>query len=521
MSKPRTWGKKGFLPFRLEVLAPIFIGSGEAVSPLEYVLRERDDGHFLCRIDLQDWLAANAADSSVSGVIDSGDIVRIRRLLAEKVDAELYGIAFCPISRDLADTLRRSYEGQSEGQRGDNKGKTGDVDAAMRNPANGAPYIPGSSLKGAISTPLMDELDRNYSGSGASLKDCWKKEQEKGMKRWQDTMFGRIGEHSMQALKVSDVFASFSSCSVVRAAEMNQTPGKQGTPKNPCEAIMPGTGSLWGRFMMDAPEGKPCITLQKIQRKICLPDLIRICNKFYGDRFRKEYEKFYRLPHFKSARETVEAIKKKIDALDDNTMLLRVGHYSHVESVTVSRNEPKTRPGKNGQHFPSGTTRTLADGKSPFGWVLLHFCTPEEYERGMKEFEAQYGQFMQKQAERRRDIEENARQLVLNAQKKRQLQQEREQKAAEEQRKKEELKQRMSECSPEEALLLQLESDSSASSEPVASEIYQKMQSWDSGMQKRAAETLKAYWMKIDKWNGRQSKRQAEKIKAIKSILGA
>ena len=42
---PRQWRSEGFLPFRLEVLTPVHIGSGDVLSPLEYVIRKKTARH--------------------------------------------------------------------------------------------------------------------------------------------------------------------------------------------------------------------------------------------------------------------------------------------------------------------------------------------------------------------------------------------------------------------------------------------------------------------------------------------
>lgn len=82
---PRTWQSKGFFPFHVEVLTPVYIGSGNTLSPLEYVIRKERGEYSLHRIDLQTWLVEHSADESVQNTISSGDISRIRRMLDEKV----------------------------------------------------------------------------------------------------------------------------------------------------------------------------------------------------------------------------------------------------------------------------------------------------------------------------------------------------------------------------------------------------------------------------------------------------
>ncbi len=433
--QPRKWRRKGFFPFRMEVLTPVFIGSGTTLSPLEYVIRAEHNTHCLCRIDLQSWLMEHALDQSVQAIIASGDIARIRRMLDEKVDAADFALSSSPIAdAALADELRRAFGGQPAGQTPSRKTKTGDVDAAMRNVLDNCLYIPGSSLKGALSTPLINWLDILTRKQGRpSLKDAVQKNPKNGMDGWLQTMFGSIGNHAMQALKVSDVSAPFAACAIVRAKERSKNPDKKGTPKPPCEVIMPNQSGMWGRLMLDSAGKEPAVALPNGTR-VTLPEIIRRCNTFYKKRFADEMRAFYELPHFADVRAALREVEVKIHALTDSALLLRVGHYSHVESVTVENRQPKPRVVK-GKPMPVGTTRTLADGRLPFGWIILHFCSLEEYEKGMRETEKFQHAAIHAQIERLDSHKENATQAAFYARQQEERRFAAEQKAAEERKK--------------------------------------------------------------------------------------
>lgn len=516
---PRQWNTRGFIPFRLEVLTPVFIGSGNDLSPLEYVIRKEGPSPRLHIIDLQSWLMEQAANQNVQNIIAGGDIARIRNMLDEKVDAERFSLSSSVIADpSLADELRQAFNGRQHNPGDRQKDKTGNVSAALRNPADGCLYIPGSSLKGSISTPLINWLDKL---SFVSLKDCMQKDPKYGMTNRMKEMFGGISEHAMQALKVSDVTAPFSTGSIVRAVEVSRTPGKKGTPKPPCEVIMPDSCDMWGRLMMDCPGREPVITLPR-GKSVSFPELVRICNAFYQKRFSDESKKFYQQSHLKNVHAALKQAEKAILQLDENVMLLRVGHYSHVECVTVENNKPFTRKGKNSTPMPFGTTRTLADGILPFGWVLLHFCTLEEYDQGMKESEqkrlAAVDTQRKKLLELIRTSEEKAVQTTTVLRQKEEQRLAEEKKAAEAKAKQQELTRQMANLSPEEALLFKLKSEPS---EALSMEIFAAMKGWDVELQKKAAITLRDVWQNLGKWSGKQSKKQDAKIKEIKALLSS
>ena len=521
---PRSWQEKGFVPFWIEVLTPVYIGSNDELSPLDYVIRKIGNQNWLCCIDLQGWLMQNADDASVQKTIASGDVAQIRSMLNEKVDPNLFGINFRSIDDTLARELSQAYGGTPGNSRTrdskSQKDKKGEVALALRNPASDCPYIPGSSLKGAISTPLINFLDLERKRRGKPLlRDVMAQDRRGNINTALTDMFGPINEHAMQALKLSDCMTLNSACAIVRAVEQSRNKEKKGTPKTPCEAIMPSSGPLWGRMMLDSSGKTPAITLPG-GRTIEPLALMKLCNGFYLERFRKDMDKFYQLPHFAATREALKKVADTVENLDANTMLLRIGHYSHVECVTVDSNRPFTSKGKDGKPKPYGTTRTLANGVLPFGWVLLHFCSVEEYTKGIARTEEALAREAQSRSERLLALRNKAMEAAQKAAEKQtelaKAREAAEQKAREEEERKAELASRMAELSPEEARLLQLQE---SQDEALSMQLYTEMQGWQPDMKAKAAEALKNCWSHLGKWDGKQSKKQQEKIKQVKALL--
>ena len=106
-TSPRRWNAEGFLPFRLEVLTPILVGSGEDLSPLEYVIREESGGYALHLTDAAAWLLAERENSAVSAALNAGEMLTLRRLMTDRLDVNLYSLGRVPIqSSEVARTLQ-------------------------------------------------------------------------------------------------------------------------------------------------------------------------------------------------------------------------------------------------------------------------------------------------------------------------------------------------------------------------------------------------------------------------------
>lgn len=498
-TEPRRWTRESFIPFRLEVLTPVFIGSGGDLSPLEYVIRQEGDAWALHLVDAASWLQAAQDKADIRKALESGEMQRLRRLMDEHLDAALYSLARVPIpSRKLAEDLRAHIQNpQSLGK--------AEVQPFPRSPVSMAPYVPGSSLKGAMSTPLIDSLDNG------ALKAA---ERDRAYRGAMERLLGSIRDHSMQALKISDVPIPPGATRIVSAEEVRRTTGKEGTPKTPCEVLHPGASRdvpLYGRLLM-AEAG---IALPGGER-LDFGKLGELCRKFYTSRFRDEFAKFYQLAHLGEVRERLEPVLRRMEKLDpQRELLLRVGHYSHVECVTVSENAPRSKKG-------FGKTRTLADRELPFGWVVLTRCAESEYEEGLARVEAAITTAMRERGQERAKREEQVGRAVEEQRKRAQAAAEIRAKAEEERRRKEreaaEREAMLAALSPDERLIAEV--GSPAGTEEQSMKLYARLETLEDGLRLDAARALQSCWRRLGKWEGKLSKKQAPKVAMVKQLLG-
>ena len=378
-NKPiNLWSHEGYIPFKLDVLTPVFIGSGEAITPLEYVIRKEKNGFAIHLIDTEDWLCHARPKDAVEAALNSGDLPRLRSLMHEHVDEKVYSLARIPVSNSYLASILLKYINNPVG-----KSKV-EIELFFRNPLTKNPILPGSSLKGALSTPIIDFLDKEGMDPGVGrLKTAVERyKQERAYKHVLEEIFGKISDHAMSALKVSDISVPQGQTQLVAAQEVRKKEHGKVTPKVPCEVLLPsnmGGIPLYGRLFLKTMNGIPCITLPD-KTSFGIDDIIRITGKFYKERYKKEYFNFYTYPHLKYVSDELTNVTDRIDSLLDDEILLRVGRYSHIECMTVKNNAPSNRK-------VFGKTRTLADGHLPFGWVILKLCSEKEYIDGMKNLE--------------------------------------------------------------------------------------------------------------------------------------
>lgn len=477
------WNEKGYYPFQIEVLTPVHIGAGKDFEPMEYVVRNVAMGNYqIWLIDTPAWLAANYEKPEIASALDSGDLDALRHLLNVSSNVGDFILGRIPVrNTELAGQIMSTHDtARSKGRPGSSAhAPRAEIMAFTRNPFTHMPYIPASSLKGAISTALTDALGDDPSPTRkTTLK------QSASKKDYEDILteiYGKIGEHAMKALKMRDIPLPPGLTSV-RSAIGRDLGSAKPMPKTPCETLDPCSGKLFGNLRLAGKDGIAAISLPN-KRIIRHGELSEICNKFYLKRFRDELEKFYGTNWFPGTREALKPVLDRLATLkSESEILLRVGRYSHIECMLVAAEMPKKPLGP-------GLSRTLADGLLPFGWIILKQCSMEEFNASA----ARQDDFWQRQTGKmaKQAAKPQPAQAPTGPD---------------------------PSLSPEEKLVWLVEQPNSI--ENQASELFAKLDELGD-LQKRAAEALTAFWKRIGKWEGKKlNKKQTDKVAKVRKILG-
>jgi len=128
--------------FQLISLTPIHVGTGESLEPFEYVVA----GDTLYRFTLNDFLLALGRDDQARFVqVVEQSVPATRRFVSEHVDVAVRVARF---TATVSPAARALYDGRIEGG-----AAHPEVSACIR--TGDLPYVPGSSLKGALRTALL------------------------------------------------------------------------------------------------------------------------------------------------------------------------------------------------------------------------------------------------------------------------------------------------------------------------------------------------------------------------------
>jgi len=345
---------------RLHLLSPVHIGTGQELDPFSYIIR---DGR-LFLIDLVKWMEMYAQKEELHNMMNSDSFSEIRSYIAGHFDLKTSVAAIrCQIPIQNNELLK-AYQKAIQNKNAQNQVL---IHPTIRNDLVAEAYIPGSSIKGAIRTAIADYFAEK---AGVASQD----EHPRKSPAYNQKIFGSIQNDPLRKLKIPDVSLEKDSTVIMEAKEY-PLKDKTLTPKGAVEV----TKSL-------CQSGESCVypfkflmeTLDFRFENIGLQELIDILYRFYVPKYEEEYEKFFQYPKAKDIREKIQLLNQTVAEMKTNESLIRMGHFSHVECVTLNDvRKPQTRKGW-------GQTRTLANGLYPFGWAKLEFCDIESNPRPEK-----------------------------------------------------------------------------------------------------------------------------------------
>lgn len=499
------------IKFYIETISPIHIGCDEVYEPTGFVLDENkqqmivfDPLFFISQMEDAD--KAKFSQICARGTISS--ILELYKFMQDKT-AEGRRVDVCHdflehYRQMLSLTLRNQREIQQ------NLNNFAIPRTAFRS-VDQRPYIPGSSLKGALRTAYLNlmECEKELSKIG--------KERNAGKLEQRLMEYGGIPTDPFRMVKVSD-FMPMGETRTRIVYGVNEK--KKQTDRDArglpliFEVVPPGSVFV-GTITVDAP-----LHGSGISKNVSIEKLLNSSTVFYTKEKRREDRELGNIGVVLNSDYARYQGQK-------NTFLVHVGRHSGAESVTIEghRNiKIMMGKGEKPKYLDHATTIWLAsetrrpvdrDGLQPFGWVQLSRLTDDS----LKEFQIEEHDWQVKQ-DRNRELQqaEAKRKTEL----KRQSDEEAKRLALEEVErwKEEELrKAELEAMSPEERDIVALSDTSIIESQVI--EIYGKIDEFSDKNKKSLAQALKEYWIAQGKWKKKDcSKKQWIKIQKVKSILG-
>jgi CRISPR-associated protein Csm5 len=454
-------------------LSPLHIGADESYEPGNYVIDE--EAGALYSFDSRAVLAG-LSDSDrqqllgiVNGKPDDTMLTRVQAFFHIHRE-KLLAFAMPPIP--TASGVKSLYEKRiSKTAQHDGQGKRVinklEIERSFYNPVDGKPLLPGSSIKGAIRTALLDGINN---GNDRNERN----------QQLQERLFeGKFHTDPMRLVSISDAgwqgSADKPACQVqfavnrkrkpvIKNGQLVQSQAEASNLYQLLECVSPYhyqsfTGSLTLHNTQSVAQNN--LKLPKQQFHWTAKDIAKACNDFYVGLFWQEFnaikERGYLKTDWLNQMEQLldNGLSKRLH--DGDAFLLRVGRHGGAEALTLNglRNIMIKGKGKEKTWEKQPKTWWLAaddvsnkQGLLPFGWVLVEIDSkaPDSplqlwFENGNSDLTA----WMQQQLTKQNSLKQQAELRQQQEQEKRQA----EQQIAEEIRLKQEAEQqRLASLSP-------------------------------------------------------------------------
>lgn len=353
--------------FNMNFLSPVHIGSGEEIDPLNYIVSDK----FFYRINLEKLIyeMKDQERKELINLIENKRYIELRKFISLNCNVEKYSFYKTKISKNFKNIYSNSI-GKIE--------NTLTVNSFIRS-NNFKAYIPGSSIKGSIRTALLNYyFNKDYKEKnkdiiqGLKLKNKW----INGRNIENEILHNERSDPKLdpfRAVFIQDLF--FQKNNEIFIGHVINRRLKNGNLTDSSESwqmFYEVTGSVISNpqtesddFSTDHGEIRINELLENkvnFNYKIDMSDIRNSCNKFYKKIAEDEYNKFFR----KENNIKFDKLLELIDGTEENQFILRIGKFSHIESMTLDNFE-KFKP----RRF--GNSRNLLEGRYPLGWVKITY----------------------------------------------------------------------------------------------------------------------------------------------------
>lgn len=366
---------KLFSTFDIEItiITPIHIGTGGDYFPVDYVIRPGSSGeayflHFINREKFIDLLIKRKRFDAFLEVSKNSSFNYINKFIHDNFEdsATEYKI---PVSKSVYDIYSKNIKGETGGHERNRLEIMPFIKDGFLNDI----YIPGSSIKGAVRTAVLNQLIKE---EGKGYKDTKALNIEKHLLKisQRDT-----SDDPFRLIKISDFTADHAEGPFSFVDKVSNTSDSEGKLSvfmelSKRKRVFKGTISIFS----PSKDGSPISP--GIQKIIDIDYILKACNYHYTEST-YNFESDYFKNVYSNSKDLVEEFKSAKNEIKENgnSFLLKIGRHSGAYAVTMDgyRNgNIKLRHRKGAGGVPATenadhqtTTWYSESAKMPIGWI--------------------------------------------------------------------------------------------------------------------------------------------------------
>lgn len=355
----------------LQIISPVHIGCDDVYEPMAFTMDEKNAQ--LCVFDPLDFFRSldqpdRQTYSAICGRGTVESLLEIYKFMRNKK----YPGKEVPVCHGFVEHYRQTLGLGSRDQKAREELNRFSISRTSYNPTTGLPYIPGSALKGALRTAVLNCI------AGIGIK---KIQTPNTARELENFLLDRnpanfVESDPFRMVKVSDFVPSDGvKTSIVYAVNRKKRPSKYeaGGIYQILEVVEPGS-TFYGTITVTKPENG-----SKINKPLDLKTVLESSRFFYSKELKREQGELQAI-----------GCDSKLKAPEGNGIWVRIGRHSGAESVTIEGHRRIRIKGKGSDYHigPAATTLWLAapdrnqkgnQGLRPFGWAALLTVSDEEF----------------------------------------------------------------------------------------------------------------------------------------------
>lgn len=500
--------------FRLTLASPVHVGCGEVYEPMNFVVDEEslelvtfDTGEFMSLLteDELNKLSSICRKGTVASLQELYKFMRQHRHVAKGTRIN--------IPSALVNHYREVLE--KEPRRFARELNQFEINRTSFNFIEDEPVIPGSAIKGAIRTAVL-----NFRNKGANQPRFRGRNASRDMEEHLlDYSFRNMGTDPFRLVKVSD----FMPCGNVKrricyAVDLKKRPSdRDASAFDQMQEVIESGSSFWGSItVVQAP--------RSIKRPVTLEEIKNALSMFYGSEKDREDRE-------------VKGIQVDPVSIPEKNMPLRIGRHSGAECVTVKGhrhirimqgrgNPPKFKDHATTIWLASDNSRPgTMQGLTPMGWTGLRQMSADEVKNLQKERDTLREERLKHLEQQRQAAIKAEQERIARQQAEEERKRQEEERARLEQERQAELEEKWKTMSEAERAVFIVRGDEIARlqepSKEAIRDIWPKLDTFEGEERKALALAFRELWENVpDKWRRRQcTTRQWEKVEQVVAIL--
>lgn len=378
--------------FRATPLTPIHVGDGNSLAPEDYLIEDDQLIQFNRAATLREMNPETRRQ--LEERLDRNDFQAAQEILRKSVQPRHHRCRIQIGAESKADLLKAVSNPL------DPVVRQRAVQGFVRNPLTGQPYLPGSALKGAIRTAVVNAFTQKHLASikplvspllenSSQRRNAWKALETEAL----NFEFRQLQEDPFRLIKVADAELPANRTRVDKVWPVKRD-GKEDTKgiQMHFERLLSrgdGIEDVGFPVELELDELAAGDARVKVGRRLDFEMIRLACISFYAGRILAERRRFFAEAQpperIFGAQGLIRINPDKVlvtKSIQERGLLLRVGRFSHFESLSVDNlrqgwNAQKKQPFRPGEEGSSRTLcrcRSTTEGTSlalPFGWLLL------------------------------------------------------------------------------------------------------------------------------------------------------